>query len=67
MFCQTARQSFGWVISVAFKETVSRKKDTTRGKHTTGFILEEARTKCGGQQYLEEAMAGGRVIVVNDM
>ena len=49
-----------------FVKHSSRSCSTKHGQYAQGVILEEARTRCGTQAYLEEAIAANRVKVASD-
>ena len=49
-----------------FVKHSSRSCSTKHGQYAQGVILEEARTRCGTQAYLEEAINANRVKVASD-
>ena len=49
-----------------FVKHSSRSCSTKHGQYAQGVILEEARTRCGTQAYLEEAITANRVKVASD-
>lgn len=49
-----------------FTKKSSRSFSTKHGSYAQGVILEEARTRCGTQAYLEEALVANRVMCGSD-
>ena len=49
-----------------FVKHSSRSCSTKHGSYASGVILEEARTRCGTQAYLDEALAANRVMCASD-
>ena len=49
-----------------FTKHSSRSCSTKHGMYAQGVILEEARTRCGTQAYLDEALAANRVMCASD-